>query len=203
MRVTGNDQRGLTLIELLLAVMLMGLVSVVLSQTFAVGTDAYHRGRRALRGLGQVRVASHTFVESARSMFPKSGKIKLESSALGSKIDFIRQGRTGLEENGFVRATVRGKSSLSFRRQWPPSGDADKGGNEFPLVPEIAEWSVSFRLPDHRLTDRWPPQTSSDTVPRLIEFKLRHAVGGIFESAAYLRIDPEAFALASDTSSDT
>ena len=44
---------GVTLIELLLAIFLMSLVSVALSQTFAAGTDAYLRGRKAIRNVGE------------------------------------------------------------------------------------------------------------------------------------------------------
>lgn len=198
-----SARRGLTLIELLLAVMLMGLVSMALSQTFSVGIDAYRRGRMHLRIAGQARVASHALVEAGRSMHPQPGKIKLESRARGSSLNLIRRGRAGLEENGFALASDKGKFNLQFRRQWPVESDVTKGGVTFPLMRDVSEFSMVLRRPDKRVVDAWPSGAKSDTVPRLLEFKLRRSDGVFFESAAFARVDPEVITLAADTGSDT
>ncbi len=195
---------GLTLIELLLAIMLMGLVSVVLSQTFAVGTDAYRRGKRALRGLGEDRVAAHTLVDALRSARPAAGKVKLESGTLGSSIHFLRKLRAGLEENGFTVSTRDGSPKIWFHRQWPPgSAVGGAGGVSFPVVRDVTGFGISFVLPADRRTAKWPVSSLTDTPPRHVEFTILHPDGRQYESAVYLRVDPEALTSAADSSSDT
>ena len=195
---------GLTLVELLLAIFLMSLVSLVLSQTFAVGTDAYHRGRRTLRGLGDARSASHAMVAAVRSIRPDTENIKLVPGVLGSTFSFLRRSRSGIEENTFSARADRGQTKLWFRRRWPVGDGTDNGGSPFPVARDISGFGVEFVLPDMRRSDRWPLRTtSSDTPPRLVEFKIHRGAGRVFESAAYIRADLESLTLAADTSTES
>ncbi|OGH58989.1 MAG: hypothetical protein A3G34_05655 [Candidatus Lindowbacteria bacterium RIFCSPLOWO2_12_FULL_62_27] len=179
----------------------MGMISAVLAQAFFIGGDAYRRGRRALRGQGQMRVAAHAMVESARSAEPGAGRILLTTAAGASSAHMIRQSRSGIEENGFF---LQPPGRLVFRRQWPASGEPGEGGVFIPLASGVDRFSAVLVRDDRRGISQWPPRgESGDTPPRLMEFRIRDASGGEYESAGFLRIDPESLTAVSAAGTDT
>lgn len=197
-------QAGVTLIELLLAIFLMSLVSVALSQTFAVGTDAYLRGRKAVRSLGDARAAARTLVDAVRSASMTSDRIELERKAEGSAFHLLRWSRAGLEENGFFPSKASGSNQIHFRREWPAADELSKGGAAFPVARQASAFQVRMVREDGRSIDRWPSLSSAaDTPPRLVRFTFRQPDGAIFESASYARVDPESLTAVSDTATDT
>lgn len=183
---------GMSLIELLLAVGLIGLISVVLAQTFSVGIDAYHRGQRTLKTMSKVRAASNVWAESVRSLIPDSDRIRLApTSASGSSFNFVRQTGYGPEENGFALEQSRAVAGIQLRREWPASGGLDQGGQKIPLIQGVSSLSFSFRRPDRRALSEWPVTPPSDSPPRLVEMSMTLDDGRVYPTAAYVRIDAE------------
>lgn len=183
----------MSLIELLLAVGLIGLISVVLAQTFSVGIDAYHRGQRTLKTMSKIRATSNVWAESVRSLIPDSDRIHLaRSSAEGASFNFIRQTGYGLEKNDFFSERTGAGIRIQLRREWPASGGLDQGGQKIPLVQGVSSLSFSFRRPDRRALSEWPVTPPSDSPPRLVEMSVTLDNGRVYPTAAYIRIDAEA-----------
>jgi general secretion pathway protein J len=175
MRSRAVRHRGFTLIEILVALALMGLIGVILITSLQIGGHTWQRVMRGASSTEDIAQAQESLRQRLSSLYPDDradlGRPGFLSSN-GASLEFSGAAPDSTAD-GVVRyqIAVSAESGALEVRSWP-----DKGGyleslsNSKPeaLLSHVASMSVQFWLAADQIRGRWVDRWDSRQVPRLI-----------------------------------
>jgi prepilin-type N-terminal cleavage/methylation domain-containing protein len=188
-----SDQKGLTLLELLIALALFGLIVLIMGSALRTSTKAVRTGLTQMDSVHRARVITEIITQELKSAFILSKPTSAEKLVLfrgePNKISFVtiapmRTGPTlysGLKEVSFsVQENLGfGLRGLILRENLIPHGDLFEGetGYETLLDPTVVEMRCLYLVPveeteEGNQEERWVEKWEGDKPPLAIKLEL-------------------------------
>jgi general secretion pathway protein J len=172
-----EHHRGFTLIEMLVALALMGLIAVILITSLQIGGHTWQRVMRAASSTEDIAQAQETLRLRLSSLYPD------DPATVMSQPAFLLSNGASLEFSGAApdstadgilryRIAVSASSGALEVRSWPDQQDHLEGlsndSKPEALLSSVASMAVQFWLKVDETPGRWVDRWDSKQVPRLI-----------------------------------
>jgi general secretion pathway protein J len=171
-----KHKRGFTLVEMLVALALMGMIAIILISSLQIGGHTWQRVTRAASSTEDIAQAQETLRQRLGSLYPDARADSSRPSFLmsdGTSLQFI-----GVAPDSSADGVLRYQVSVSVdsgaleMRTWLDHGNraVDLSSDSRPeaLLPHVASMSVQFWLKADATPGRWVDHWESKEVPQLI-----------------------------------
>jgi general secretion pathway protein J len=176
-----EHHRGFTLIEMLVALALMGLIAVILITSLQIGGHTWQRVMRAASSTEDIAQAQETLRLRLSSLYPDD-----RAAADMSQPSFLLSNGASLEFSGAApdstadgilryQIGVSANSGALEIRSWPDKdGHLDNlsDSRAESLLSHVASMALQFWLKPDAAPGRWVDRWDSKQVPRLIRIDL-------------------------------
>jgi general secretion pathway protein J len=170
-----EHHRGFTLIEMLVALALMGLIAVILITSLQIGGHTWQRVMRAASSTEDIAQAQETLRLRLSSIYP-------DDRADVSRPGFLSSNGASLEFSGAApdstadgilryKIAVSASSGALEVRSWPDQDHLAVLSNDSKpeaLLSHVASMAVQFWLKADETPGRWVDRWDQQQVPRLI-----------------------------------
>jgi general secretion pathway protein J len=175
---------GFTLIEMLVALALMGMIAVILITSLQIGGHTWQRVMRGASGTEDIAQAQEILRLRLGSLYPDDGIARdfnhpayLMSD--GTSLEFSGAAPEA-SADGILRyqITVSVTSGALEIRSWPDKGARlDNLGDSKPeaLLPHVASMAVQFWLKPETGPGRWVDRWDSKKIPQLVRIDVAFA----------------------------
>jgi general secretion pathway protein J len=169
--------RGFTLIEMLVALALMGMIAMILITSLQIGGHTWQRVMRTAGSTEDIAQAQETLRLRLNTLYPESrlgGDIGQQRFLVsnGSSLEFSGEAPEAMRE-GILRyqiAVSAGSGALEIR-SWSDQHGHIGGTFESkaePLLAHVSSLAVQFWLKPEAAAGRWVDRWESNKLPRLI-----------------------------------
>jgi general secretion pathway protein J len=176
--------RGFTLIEVLVALALMGMIAIILITSLQIGGHTWQRVMRVTSGTEDIAQAQEILRLRLSSLYPDDRP----AGAISHPAFLISNG-TSLEFSGAApeataggilryQIAVSATSGALEIRSWPDKDSfSDQPGDAKPeaLLPHVASMAIQFLLKPETGPSRWVERWDSKKIPQLIRIDLAFA----------------------------
>ncbi len=176
------EQRGFTLIEILVALALMGLIAVILITSLQIGGHTWQRVTRAVSGTDDIAQAQEILRLRLGALYPdnrSTGDIRqpLFLTSNGASLEFFGEAPEATVD-GILRYEV-GVSAASRSleiRSWSDKEGGSGHQSAETLLPRVASLAVQFWLKPEATPGRWVDHWDSNKLPKLIRIDVAFGV---------------------------
>jgi general secretion pathway protein J len=175
--------RGFTLIEMLVALALMGMIAVILITSLQIGGYTWQRVMNATSTTEEIAQAQETLRLRLSALIPE----QQATGEIGQSAFLISNG-TSLEFSGAApeasadgisryQLAVSAHSGALEIRSWPEQGHLDDPSNSKAeaLLPHVTSFAVQFWLKPEATVGRWVDRWDSKKIPQLIRIDVKFA----------------------------
>jgi general secretion pathway protein J len=168
--------RGFTLIEMVVALALMGMIAVILITSLQIGGHTWQRVMRAASSTEDIAQAQETLRLRLSSLYPDDRADVSRSSFLssnGASLEFSGAAPDSTAD-GILRYQIAVSASLGALevRSWRDQRDhleaLSNDSKPEELLSHVASMAVQFWLKSDETPGRWVDRWDSKQVPRLI-----------------------------------
>jgi general secretion pathway protein J len=176
MTLLSKHNRGFTLIEMLVALALMGMIAIILITSLQIGGHTWQRVTRAASSTEDIAQAQEILRQRLGSLYPDAGADSSRPSFLlsnGASLQF-----TGVAPDSSADGVLRYQIAVSVdsgaleMRTWPDRGgravDLLNDSRPETLLPHVTSMSVKVWLKADANPGRWVDHWESKEVPPLI-----------------------------------
>jgi general secretion pathway protein J len=177
--------RGFTLIEMLVALALMGLIAVILITSLQIGGHTWQRVMRAASSTEDIAQAQETLRLRLSSLYPVD-------RADASRPGFLSSNGASLEFSGAApdstadgilryQIAVSATSGALEVRSWPDQDHLEGLSHDSKpeaLLSHVASMAVQFWLKPDAAPGRWVGRWDSKEIPRLIRIDVAFSADG-------------------------
>jgi general secretion pathway protein J len=178
---------GFTLVELLVAITLLGFIAVLIFGALRFGTRAWERSEAVIvqvDDIGVTQALLRRLVGEAYPMFiPDPARPRVDFAGAGDRLSLLAPLPDALESGGMARFTLfareragRGELDLAWQPELAREGDASGQPRQEPLVTGIARLEIAYfgsERPSEAASwhDRWSDQMALPALVRIrVEF---------------------------------
>jgi general secretion pathway protein J len=169
-------ERGFTLMEMLVALALMGMIAVILITSLQLGGHTWQRVMRSAAGTEEIAEAQESLRQLLSSLSPGDNRRRLSLVSNGTSLEFSSVAPAA-SSDGILRYQVSvsaGSKALEIRVS--PGQDGHLGGSADSraeaLLPRVASLAVQFWFKSETGPGRWVDRWESDRLPQLIRIDL-------------------------------
>lgn len=171
-----NVQTGFTLVEVILAIVILSLVTLIIGSGFRLGIDAWERGDRETSDIQKYRVLYELFSRQLKSSYPYRMKIDEDKVVIfkgeSDSITFVTVSNDSYV-SGFRWIRYRYKDgALLFREGMLPDKKLFEisSADDEVIEPSIGEIKFSYLAPD---AEEWKESWEmGDELPAAVIFKI-------------------------------
>jgi general secretion pathway protein J len=208
------DRRGLTLLEVIIALTIAALIVGVLLTSLRVGVHAWEAGERRAATQQEVRALFELLTEALSSAIPLRGRLGEAPDRVvlfqgeRAEVRFVTTASPLVLDaptTPFHAVTLRHTSDNQLRliERLVPADEPFGGGPETVLARSVTELRVEYRDNDGLWADRWDPRLTTG-LPAAVRVQFTFREGGRPERTATLLVPiPLASATAPSVSSQT
>lgn len=186
-----NRQQGFTLLELLIALSIFALVSVIVFTGLQSSLDSRERTNQRADRLIELQKAFNFLRQDLEQAVPRAVRDQMgdfdPKNAFQQTLDgiaFTRGGRSnplGLERSSLERLGYSLEDETLIRNRWLALDQpSDPAIEELPLLEGVTDLSFRFLDSDKQWIDQWPPPNSTTSDP-----ELPHAIDVVLELADF------------------
>lgn len=187
MRRANRQQQGFTLLELLVALSIFALISVIVFTGLRSSVDSREQTNLRADRLIELQKALNFLRQDLEQAVPRSIRDQMgdtdPKNAFQQVLDgivFTRGGRSnplGLERGSLERLGYGLKDGTLIRSRWLALDQpSDPAIEELPLLENVSSLSFRFLGADKRWVEQWPPPNSTSP-----DAELPHAVDVVLE----------------------
>lgn len=185
-----NRQRGFTLIELMISMTILGLMVVIIVQSFWLGQRSWQKGEKVVLAELQLRTVIDLISKQLHSAYPlvtkEEGEKVLRFSGDSEEISFVTSLPVGYrQKEGLFHISYilkdeplqGGKVLVVYQRPIyeKDSFDTDSDEQSITLLPDLVDASWAYSK-DGEWLDEWDEEIK-ETIPEMVKLTLHYLSG--------------------------